>query len=98
MSDDGKTVRPVNDVSLDEAVEFVLNSVPRAQLIEMYYWIQENDILKIVRGLLALPPQVREDLAKFFEEMQQTTADIRGSKGEREFTLRNERKRYPLTH
>jgi hypothetical protein len=57
--------------SMDTAVQFVLTNVPRSQLLEMYYWTQEHDILRIVRGLVTLPMQTRQELLFFLDRLQQ---------------------------
>ena len=58
-------------VSMDSAVQFVLTNVPRSQLLEMYYWTQEQDILRIVRGLVTLPQQTRHELVVFLDQLEQ---------------------------
>ena len=55
----------------DSAVQFVLTNVPRSQLLEMYYWTQEHDILRIVRGLVTLPMQTRHELMFFLDRLQE---------------------------
>ena len=59
---------------MDSAVQFVLTNVPRSQLLEMYYWTQEQDILRIVRGLVALPEQTRHELMLFLDQLQHRRA------------------------
>jgi hypothetical protein len=70
MSRNTKITRTGDEVSLDTAVQFVLSHVPRSQLLEMYYWTQEEDILHIVRGLITLPLQTRQELLMFLDQLQ----------------------------
>lgn len=58
-------------VSMDSAVQFVLSHVPKSQLLEMYYWTQEEDILRIVRGLVTLPMQTRQELMFFLDRLRE---------------------------
>ncbi len=70
MSRNGKIGNTGDRVSMDSAVQFVLTNVPRSQLLEMYYWTQEQDILRIVRGLVTLPMQTRQELMFFLDRLQ----------------------------
>jgi hypothetical protein len=70
MSRNGKMITQDN-ASMESAVEFVLTNVPKSQLLEMYYWTQEEDILRIVRGLVTLPTQTRQELMFFLDRLQQ---------------------------
>jgi hypothetical protein len=75
MSRNGKPSVTRNAVSMDSAVQFVLTNVPRSQLLEMYYWTQEQDILRIVRGLVTLPLQTRHELMFFLDRLQHPRAE-----------------------
>ena len=75
MSRNGKPSVTQNTVSMDSAVQFVLTNVPRSQLLEMYYWTQEQDILRIVRGLVTLPHQTRQELMFFLDRLQHPRAE-----------------------
>ena len=77
MSRNDKISITHNTASMDSAVQFVLTNVPRSQLLEMYYWTQEQDILKIVRGLVTLPLQTRQELMIFLDRLQQPRTEPR---------------------
>lgn len=67
----------------DSAVEFIVSNVPRSALIEMYYWVQEPDLLKIIRALAGAPAETREALATFFDSARHAQQEVRaGSDGE----------------
>jgi hypothetical protein len=83
--------------SMDSAVQFVLSNVPKAQLLEMYYWTQEEDILKIVRGLVTLPMQTRQELMFFLDRVQHLPAEPPVEEDE-EFAAADEGKTYLLPH
>ena len=83
-----KIAGPTDECDLDTAVEFIIANVPHPQLVEMYYWIQEQDLLKIVRGLAAAPKATREALAAFLDDASLSQADIAGISAADEFTLR----------
>jgi hypothetical protein len=99
MSRNGKIGVTRDTVSMDTAVQFVLTNVPRSQLLEMYYWTQEQDILRIVRGLVALPMQTRQELMFFLDRLQHPrTEPLTADEDEEEFTLMNEAKSHILPH
>lgn len=77
-----------NDIKIstpdwDSAVEFIVSNVPRSALIEMYYWVQEPDLLRIIRALAGAPAETREALAAFFDSARHAQQEVRaGSDGE----------------
>lgn len=86
--------------SLDSAVQFVLTNVPRSQLLEMYYWTQEQDILRIVRGLVTLPQQTRNELVLFLDGLQHHRALVQCPAADEPLTDEDEKeaKPYILPH
>ena len=100
MSRNGKIGVTRDSTSMDSAVQFVLTNVPRSQLLEMYYWTQEQDILRIVRGLVTLPMQTRQELMFFLDRLQHPHAVPEAAEEEEdeEFTLLNENKTHILPH
>ena len=98
MSRNGKIGVTPDTASMDSAVQFVLTNVPRSQLLEMYYWTQEQDILRIVRGLVTLPMQTRRELMFFLDRLQQPRAEPLAAEEDEEFTLLNEAKTHILPH
>ena len=98
MSRNGKIGVTPDTASMDSAVQFVLTNVPRSQLLEMYYWTQEQDILRIVRGLVTLPMQTRQELMFFLDRLQQPRAEPLAAEEDEEFTLLNEAKTHILPH
>ncbi len=100
MSRNGKIGITPDNTGMDSAVQFVLTNVPRSQLLEMYYWTQEQDILRIVRGLVALPMQTRQELMFFLDRLQQhpRTEPEETAEEDEEFTLLNEDKTHILPH
>ena len=98
MSRNGKIGVTRDTVSMDSAVQFVLTNVPRSQLLEMYYWTQEQDILRIVRGLVTLPMQTRQELMFFLDRLQHPRTEPLAAEEDEEFTLLNEDKPYILPH
>ena len=74
----------------ESALEFILASVPRSKLIELYYWVQEPDLLRIVRALAAAPPETRQALDAFLDSARHAQQEVRaGSDGE-ELMLRKD--------
>jgi len=99
MSRNGKIGVTRDSTSMDSAVQLVLTNVPRSQLLEMYYWTQEQDILRIVRGLVTLPMQTRQELMFFLDRLQHPRAEPEETAEEdEEFTLLNEGKTHILPH
>jgi len=78
---------PQDPATLDSAVQFVLTNVPRSQLLEMYYWTQEQDILRIVRGLVTLPQQTRDELVLFLDQLQLRRAQALGAQADDQFMV-----------
>jgi hypothetical protein len=97
MSRNGKVSVTPDTVSMESAVQFVLTNVPKSQLLEMYYWTQEEDILRIVRGLVTLPMQTRQELMFFLDRLQQPAAEPLVEEDE-EFASADEDKTYLLPH
>ena len=90
MSRNGKAIVETQDeVSLESAVQFVLTNVPRSQLLEMYYWTREQDILRIVRGLVMLPKQTRQELILFLDQLQHARNDAQHVQSEDEHTSKD---------
>lgn len=77
-----------DEVDLDTAIQFIVAHAPRAQLIELYYWIQEHELLKIVRGLATASRTTREALALFLDDATPQHAEVEGFSNGTEFTLR----------
>ena len=99
MSRNSKIGITQHTASMDSAVQFVLTNVPRSQLLEMYYWTQEQDILRIVRGLVTLPMQTRQELMFFLDRLQHPHSELEETAEEdEEFTLLNETKSHILPH
>ena len=84
-------------VSMDSAVQFVLTNVPRSQLLEMYYWTQEQDILRIVRGLVTLPLQTRQELMFFLDRLQHPRTEPQIAE-EEDIVVEGENKTHLLPH
>ena len=84
-------------ISMESAVQFVLTNVPKSQLLEMYYWTQEEDILRIVRGLVTLPMQTRQELMFFLDRLQQPAMEPQVEEDE-DFAAVDEGKTYLLPH
>lgn len=67
----------------DSAVEFIVSNTPRAALIEMYYWAQEPDLLRLIRALAGAPLETRQALDAFFASARHAQQEVRaGSDGE----------------
>jgi hypothetical protein len=102
MSRNGKVNLPQdtipNGASMESAVQFVLSNVPKSQLLEMYYWTQEEDILRIVRGLITLPMQTRQELMFFLDRVQQQPAVESQVEDDDEFASADDGKTYLLPH
>jgi hypothetical protein len=98
MSRNGKISVAQNAASMDSAVQFVLTNVPRSQLLEMYYWTQEQDILRIVRGLVTLPQQTRQELMFFLDRLQHPQAEAQVVEDDEEIATEAENKTYLLPH
>jgi len=98
MSRNGKPGVVQTTASMDSAVQFVLTNVPRSQLLEMYYWTQEQDILRIVRGLITLPMQTRQELMFFLDRLQQPPTEPEGNVDDEEVAPENDAKTYLLPH
>ena len=102
MSRNGKVNLPQdtipNAASMESAVQFVLSNVPKSQLLEMYYWTQEEDILRIVRGLITLPMQTRQELMFFLDRVQQQPAAESQVEDDDEFASADDGKTYLLPH
>jgi hypothetical protein len=64
----------------------------------MYYWTQEHDILRIVRGLVTLPMKTRQELMFFLDRLQHPRTEPLADEEDEEFTLLNEDKPYILPH
>jgi len=96
MSRNGKMITH-DPVTMESAVQFVLTNVPKSQLLEMYYWTQEEDILRIVRGLVTLPMQTRHELMFFLDRLQQPVAEPQVEEDE-DLASVNEDKTYLLPH
>jgi hypothetical protein len=98
MSRNGKTDVTQDNVSMDSAVQFVLTNVPRSQLLEMYYWTQEQDILRIVRGLVTLPMQTRQELMFFLDRIQHPRTEPETADEAEDLAAEDEVKTYILPH
>ena len=98
MSRNGKIGVAQNAAEMDSAVQFVLTNVPRSQLLEMYYWTQERDILRIVRGLVTLPLQTRQELMYFLDRLQHSHAEPQVVDDDEEIATEGENKTYLLPH
>ena len=86
MRDDIKVSTP----DWDSALEFIVENMPRSALIEMYYWVQEPDLLRIIRALAAAPPETREALDAFLDSARHEQQEVlAGSDGE-DLTLRKD--------
>jgi hypothetical protein len=96
MSRNGKMITE-DTANMESAVQFVLTNVPKSQLLEMYYWTQEEDILRIVRGLVTLPMQTRQELMFFLDRLQQPATEPPVEDDE-EFPSIDEGKTYLLPH
>ena len=96
MSRNGKETTE-DTISMESAVQFVLTNVPKSQLLEMYYWTQEEDILRIVRGLVTLPMQTRQELMFFLDRLQQPSVEPQVEEDE-DFAALDEGKTYLLPH
>lgn len=67
----------------DSALEFIVSNVPRSALIEMFYWVQEPDLLRIVRALAAAPLETRQALDAFLAGARNDQLEVlAGSDGE----------------
>lgn len=98
MSRNGKIGITQDTVSMDSAVQFVLTNVPRSQLLEMYYWTQEQDILRIVRGLVTLPLQTRHELMFFLDRLQHPRAEPPIAEEDDDIVVDDENKTHLLPH
>jgi len=98
MSRNGKIGVAQDTVSMDSAVQFVLTNVPRSQLLEMYYWTQEQDILRIVRGLVTLPIQTRHELMFFLDRLQHPRTEPEVAEDGEDIAAEGEVKTYILPH
>ena len=79
MRNDAKTSPP----DWDSALEFIVENVPHSALIEMYYWVQEPDLLNIIRALAGAPLETRHALSAFFDSARHAQQEVRaGSDGE----------------
>ena len=97
MSRNGK-ISIARTASMDSAVQFVLTNVPRSQLLEMYYWTQEQDILRIVRGLVTLPHHTRQELMFFLDRLQHPRAEPQVIEDDEETPGEGENKTHLLPH
>jgi hypothetical protein len=98
MSRNDKVSVAQDTASMDTAVQFVLTNVPRSQLLEMYYWTQEQDILRIVRGLVTLPLQTRQELMFFLDRLQHPCAELEIADEADDIATEDEVKTYILPH
>jgi hypothetical protein len=98
MSRNGKVGATQDLVSIDSAVQFVLTNVPRSQLLEMYYWTQEQDILRIVRGLVTLPMQTRQELMFFLDRLQHPRTELEFADEGEDIAAEDEVKTHILPH
>lgn len=98
MSRNGKIVITQDTASMDSAVQFVLTNVPRSQLLEMYYWTQEQDILRIVRGLVTLPLQTRQELMFFLDRLQHARVEPQIVEDDEDIAAEDENKGHLLPH
>ena len=98
MSRNGKISVTQNTASMDSAVQFVLTNVPRSQLLEMYYWTQEQDILRIVRGLVTLPHQTRQELMFFLDRLQHPRTELEAIEDDEEIAIDGENQTHLLPH
>jgi hypothetical protein len=79
MRNDAKILTP----NWDSAIEFIIANVPRSALIEMYYWVQEPDLLRIIRALAGAPLETRAALDAFLDSARHEQQEVRaGSDGE----------------
>jgi hypothetical protein len=94
-----KITGPTDECDLETAVEFIIANVPHPQLVEMYYWIQEHDLLRIVRSLAGTSKATREALAAFLDDVRPAQIDVADDSDSGEFTLRKDCKaRLALAH
>jgi hypothetical protein len=98
MSRNGKMGVTEDTVSMDSAVQFVLTNVPRSQLLEMYYWTQEQDILRIVRGLVTLPLQTRQELMFFLDRLQHPRTEPQITEEDEDIAAEDENETHLLPH
>src|SRR5262245_14596451 len=99
MDNAGKIISIEDDRELDDAVAFIVANVPQAQLVEMYYWIQEGDLLRIIRALAGAPQETREALAAFLGDVRPSETGVSSFADDSEFTLRKQRKiQFALQH
>jgi hypothetical protein len=67
----------------ESALEFIVSNVPRSALIEMFYWVQEPDLLRIVRALASAPLETRQALDAFLAGARNAQLEVlAGSDGE----------------
>jgi hypothetical protein len=64
-----RSVSLSDNSSLAKVVEYISETVEPAQLFELYYWSQDQELLKIVRACAGLPESQRHLIASFFENM-----------------------------
>jgi hypothetical protein len=87
MRNDAKISTP----DWDSALEFIVENVPRSALIEMYYWVQEPDLLRLIRALAAAPLETRQALDAFFDGARHAQQEVRaGSDDGEDLTLRRD--------
>jgi hypothetical protein len=73
MRNDTKILTP----DWDSAIEFIVTNVPRSALIEMYYWVQEPDLLRIIRALAGAPLETRAALDAFLDSARHEQQEVR---------------------
>lgn len=86
MRNDAKVSTP----DWDSALEFIVENVPRSALIEMYYWVQEPDLLRIIRALAAAPPETREALDAFLDSARHEQQEVLAGCDGEDLTLRKD--------
>jgi hypothetical protein len=87
MRNDAKISTP----DWDSALEFIVENVPRSELIEMYYWVQEPDLLRLIRALAGAPLETRQALDAFFDSARHSQQEVRaGSDDGEDLTLRRD--------
>jgi hypothetical protein len=57
--------RPLDRPDLKRVLEHIVSTTPATQLFELYYWVQEPGLLKIVRSLASMSQTERDALETF---------------------------------
>jgi len=73
----------INRTELKRVLEHIVSSTPPSDLFELYYWVQEPSLLKIIRQLAAMPDEDREAIESFFALAQDLAVVARWDRGDR---------------